>query len=269
MITSLRKKFILAAMLSTFVVLAVIMGAVNILNYQRIVKRADDLIDYLAENDGVFEARFPEGGFEQKRNTSLSGEEKKDSKFGDFKGIRHFNEETPFATRFFTVFLNEAEEVTEINIRKIASVDEQEAGKYVEKVIAGGKEKGCLDYFRYGFSKTSSGFLYIFVDCRQDMEFFYNVLILSIGVSALGLFCVFLLVFISSRIVFQPVEESYRKQKQFITDASHELKTPLTIIDANTEVIEMTSGENQWTKSIRNQIHRLTELTNNLRRPVP
>ena len=155
MITSLRKKFILAAMLSTFVVLAVIMGAVNILNYQRIVKRADDLIGYLAENNGVFEDRFPEGGFEQKRNTSLSGEEKKDSKFGDLKGIRHFNEETPFATRFFTVFLNEAEEVTEINIRKIASVDEQEAGKYVEKVIAGGKEKGFLDYFLYGFSKKS------------------------------------------------------------------------------------------------------------------
>lgn len=57
---------------------------------------------------------------------------------------------------------------------------------------------------------------------------------------------VFLLVVIFSRMVFRPVEESIQKQKRFITDASHELKTPLTIIDANTEVMEMESGESQY-----------------------
>ena len=60
------------------------------------------------------------------------------------------------------------------------------------------------------------------------------------------------------------MQESVDKQKAFITNAGHEIKTPLTIIDANTDVIELTSGETEWTKSIRNQIRRLTKLTEEL-----
>lgn len=67
-----------------------------------------------------------------------------------------------------------------------------------------------------------------------------------------------------SKKIFRPVAESYDKQKRFITDACHEIKTPLTIIDANTEVIEMMSGESEWTKNTRDQVKRLTSLTNQM-----
>lgn len=63
------------------------------------------------------------------------------------------------------------------------------------------------------------------------------------GISLLGLSLVSLLVVIFSKIMVKPIAESYQKQKRFITDASHEIKTPLTIIDANTEILEMTGGE--------------------------
>ena len=78
--------------------------------------------------------------------------------------------------------------------------------------------------------------------------------------SVIGFITVLILVIIFSKIVLRPVAQSYEKQRQFITDAGHELKTPLTIIDANTEVIEMENGESQWTKSIRNQVERLTSM---------
>ena len=90
------------------------------------------------------------------------------------------------------------------------------------------------------------------------------MLVTTVSVSLLGLAAVLVLVVIFSRMVFRPVEESIQKQKRFITDASHELKTPLTIIDANTEVLEMESGESQWTKSTRKQIQRLTGLVQQL-----
>lgn len=72
-----------------------------------------------------------------------------------------------------------------------------------------------------------------------------------------------LLLLLSKRIV-RPVAESYEKQKQFITDAGHELKTPLTIIGADADLAEMECGENQWIQDIRRQTQRLTELTQDL-----
>lgn len=95
-------------------------------------------------------------------------------------------------------------------------------------------------------TETEDGAKYVFLDCRREISNFRTVLVTTISVSLLGLAAVFVLVVIFSRMVFRPVEESIQKQKRFITDASHELKTPLTIIDANTEVMEMESGESQY-----------------------
>lgn len=75
---------------------------------------------------------------------------------------------------------------------------------------------------------------------------------------------VFLLVTVFSRRAIRPVIESMEKQKQFITDAGHEIKTPLAIISANTDVLELNNGPSEWTDSIRNQTKRLNGLVKNL-----
>ncbi|MEG0895264.1 MAG: HAMP domain-containing sensor histidine kinase [Oscillospiraceae bacterium] len=93
---------------------------------------------------------------------------------------------------------------------------------------------------------------------------FSDFLTTSILISFLGILLVFLLVLLLSKIAMKPICESYAKQKRFITDASHEIKTPLSIISANTEVIEMENGESKWTNSTNQQIKRLTNLTNQL-----
>lgn len=176
----------------------------------------------------------------------------------------HFSAETPFETRYFTVTEDSDGEITDCDLDRIAAVDESTAEEYAEEISKKADTTGFVGIYRYRVTDTDDEVKYVFLDCRRELSNFRTVLITTVSVSVLGLAAVFVLVVIFSRMVFRPVEESIQKQKRFITDASHELKTPLTIIDANTEVMEMENGESQWTKSTRKQIQRLSGLVQQL-----
>lgn len=257
MIRDLRKKFILVAMLSTMLVLTVIMGVVNFSNYREMLDRADEMTALLEQNDG----KFPEEPSRHEQDDTETPPAKPEN---DEKDKSRFSVETPFETRYFTVTVDENGEVTDCDLDRIAAVDEETAEEYTQTAQQKNKTTGFQGIYRYRVTETEDGAKYVFLDCRREISNFRTVLVTTISVSLLGLAAVFVLVVIFSRMVFRPVEESIQKQKRFITDASHELKTPLTIIDANTEVMEMESGESQWTKSTRKQIQRLSGLVQQL-----
>lgn len=253
MIKSLRKKFIIVAMCSTFAVLAAIMGVVNISNYCKIINRADQMTLLLAGNNGRFDMP-PDFADESSDNPPQQDRPKADA----------MSPETPFSTRFFTVIMDADGNTIDSDLGKIAAVSQEEAEQYAKELFYKDSLKGFYGIYRYRITETNDEIMIIFLDCSQDLDNIKNFAVTSVAVSVLGLIAVFLLVWVSSKMVFRPVEKTYEKQKQFITDASHEIKTPLTIIDANTEVLEMENGENQWTKSTRNQIKRLSSLTQQL-----
>lgn len=257
MIKNLRKRFIFAAMASTFGVLFVIMSILNIANYARMVSRADDTLSELVDNNGQFDRR---DFLKEKVKTNADSQplDKPDGKSND-----KFSPETPFQTRYFSVVVSDGA-VESYSLDNIAAVDESEAESYALKILGDGSDSGFTDIYRYRVADCEDGTRIIFVDCRQELESFRNTLVYSVGVSLLGFLAVFMLVLFWSKNIFKPVAESYAKQKRFITDASHEIKTPLTIIDANTEVIEMVNGESEWTKNTRDQVKRLTALTNQM-----
>lgn len=191
------------------------------------------------------------------------------SHFNDQYGRHGIDKETPFETRYFSVLLYENGNVSTIDTGKIASVSTSEAGDYATSLYGKGKTKGFIDQYKYlSVSTTNTNgdnmILYVFINCSKELMTIRTYALASIGISIIGLLVVFVLVCFFSKTVTKPMAESYEKQKRFITDASHEIKTPLTIIDANTEVLEMMEGENEWTVSIRKQIARLTALTEKL-----
>lgn len=257
MIRDLRKKFILVAMLSTMLVLTAIMGVVNFSNYREMLDRADEMTALLEQNDG----KFPEEPLRHEQDDTETPPAKPEN---DEKDKSRFSVETPFETRYFTVTVDENGEVTDCDLDRIAAVDEETAEEYTQTAQQKNKTTGFQGIYRYRVTETEDGAKYVFLDCRREISNFRTVLVTTISVSLLGLAAVFVLVVIFSRMVFRPVEESIQKQKRFITDASHELKTPLTIIDANIEVMEMENGESQWTKSTRKQIQRLSGLVQQL-----
>ncbi|MCR5216282.1 MAG: HAMP domain-containing histidine kinase [Lachnospiraceae bacterium] len=292
MIKRMRRQFIAIAMGSMGLVLAILITVLNVANYIQIGKQADQRLDLLADNHGVFpdhmmirmedrrgmwedganpatgnleDGKAPSTGNPEDGMAPGSGKE-----FSDKKSLFHqwFTEdlgaETPFDTRYFTVTVDGEGNVIASNLDYIASVTQEEAEAYVAKVRKEGSSRGYESTYRYVVSNQSDGIMYLFVDCTKDLQSFRNFLLASISICVLSLLVVFILIYIFSKWVVKPMAESYEKQKRFITDASHEIKTPLTIIDANCEVLEMMEGENEWTQSIRKQMKRLASLTEKL-----
>ncbi|MBR6476824.1 MAG: HAMP domain-containing histidine kinase [Lachnospiraceae bacterium] len=266
MIQKLRRQFIIVAMCSTFAVLAIIIGALNIVNYYSVTHRTDVILGMLSQNDGKFPNMF-EFRRELETNMPAPPEDEKLQEWGrpDFRNDfrKNFSREVEYETRYFSVRVGNDGSITS-DLGMIAAVEEDAAQSYAQTILKKyqkkGTVKGFINDYRYLVTETGDGYQILFVDCATVLQNARKVLVASVSVSFMGLLAVFALVLFFSKKVFRPVETSYQKQRQFITDASHELKTPLTIISANIEVMEMEAEESQWSKSIKKQVDRLVSL---------
>lgn len=256
MLKALRRKLIAAAMFSLAMVLFLILGGVNIMSYQKVVSDADAILAVLGANGGVFPQREPPG-----EQTYQAARPHKEPRMDRFPSM---SPETPYESRYFSVLMDEDGNVTQADTGQIAAIDGTDAEDYALTVWRSGRDSGFLGHYRYLCCQEDGGSRIIFLDCGRGFSNFYNTLFASIALALLGLGAVLVLLLILSRRIIRPVAESYEKQKRFITDAGHELKTPLTIISADTDLAEMECGENQWLADIRRQAQRLTGLTQDL-----
>ena len=245
MIRKLRIKFILVSMLSALLVLSVIMGFVNVLNYDEIVHDADSVLALLNAHAG--ELPVPVQAIDW-RNV----------------GDRYKSPELPYEIRFFSAVLSDEGTVLATYNDRIFAVDEDRVAQYAADAFASGQASGFVEDYRFARYAVDDGILLTFLDCGRMLAGFRSVLIYSAGIAAAGMAAVFVLVWFLSGRIIRPIAESYRKQRRFITDAGHEIKTPITIIDADLEILRMETGENEWVQDIQAQTSRLAALTNDL-----
>lgn len=242
MIKKLQKKFIIITMQSILLVLLIIIGAINAVNIYRMDSKSSQVINMLSENEG----RFPELDKKRVPHPKPFGFE--------------MNPETKFETRFFTVKTDAEGKVFQIDTGHIAAVSSSDAENYADSIISKGRNEGYSGIYKYMVTEKEYGKLIVFLDCRSELETSMEFLIVSCAIGLLGLIVVLVLVSVFSRRAVKPEIEAMEKQKRFITDAGHEIKTPLAIISANTEALEIDIGKNEWTESIKNQINRLNGL---------
>lgn len=267
MIKKLQRKFIISAMAAVTIVLAIIMIIVNCVNYVNIRKSANNLLNILEDNNGVFPKLY-DNIFEnsEKNNSDHINDRDKDiyNNGGSRPPEMDISKETPFQIRYFTVELNGNGNIYRIDTGKIAAISTETAKEYAFELYKNGNKEGIKDCYIYRAVKVGNNTMYIFLNVENDLNNFRTFLWTSVAVSFVGIVFVLILIVIFSKRIVSPIAQSYEKQKVFITDASHEIKTPLAVIEADTEVIEIEGGESQWTKSIKEQVGKLSELTEKL-----
>ena len=260
----LRRKFILVAMGAVTVVLTLIIAGINIVNYSHVCKMADVRLDYILTGKGSIdwedESRTDSGNGGDTSTGMVADGDRAGARVGHFEGM---TAESPFDTRYFTVTLVE-DQVVDVNTARIAAVGAKRAARIAMGLDSKGLTSGFSGNYRYTTTAQGEKTTYVFVDCSRELASFHSFLNASVAISCIGWLAVLAIVTVASGAVIRPMVESYSKQKRFITDASHEIKTPLAVIDAANEVQEIESGESEWTQSIHEQVARLTALTERL-----
>lgn len=245
MIYTLQKKFIRICGIALSVVMVVIFGLILIFSQTQLNSAMDQLTNRISANGG----RFP---FKQDAEHM--------NKLDDRRFPGFITEETRYSTRYFSVRFDLAGNPVSVDLDAISSVTEEAAEEYGRKALERQSQRGWIGSFRYLLQTSDTGTFLVFVDGSMNRSM-SGMTVLTVCAVIFGSFLiVFLLIIFFSKRAVKPIAESYDKQKQFITDANHELKTPMTLILANLDILESEIGQNEWLSDIRAEGQRMSDL---------
>ena len=258
MIRKFRRKFILVATASVFLLLAAILGAINIVNFTNLANNADQVTSLLAAEGGQFIPHNQSGSQQQPSQPGAGPQE------GN-QPADPISPETRMSTRYFTIKLDGAGSPSLVSMNLTEkTVTPEEALTWGASLAKPGSVGWTRTYYRYRCYAYENQTYVSVIDYGRELSPSYTVLWTSLAGSLAGMVITFLVLIPISKILVKPLEVSVKKQQRFISDASHELKTPLTIISANNELLELEHGPSQATEAIDKQVSRLTAMVRNL-----
>lgn len=237
---TLRKKFIFFAMSAVTILLVALIGAIHIFSWVILDQQSDHVLHTITQDNGAFGQMefFDRGPFQPPMNM-----------------------DTVKSARFFMVCVDANGNVKDTNLDQISSVTVEGATQYAQRAS---DSRGKIDNFKYETKLLGKDKLIFFLDVTGQMQTFMMVFSISVMIALACWLLVLLFVLLLSGKVVRPILAGMEKQKQFITNAGHELKTPLTIIRSNNDASALLYGETKYTQNIRQQTQRLNVLMTNL-----
>lgn len=244
MIKNLQKRLVFFTIISLLFALLLNLIGMSVINYCRFLKNSDEMLDRLWDAKELFV-------YEDIPNlaTPTYDSEKRSSDILFFSVIAdsETGELIKLAPSFMTEeFADRAEKMTKRIVHKSSS-------------------RGFVDVYRYFQWQEADGQIHIiFTDCEDDLRSFFRFFLIGLGITFAGYALAITIIGLSYNRVLRAIYEDKKKYQRYIVDAGHEFKTPIAIILADVDVLEMELGENEWLKDIQNQTKRLDSLTSDL-----
>lgn len=249
MFRKLKIRFILLASAAIVCILLTMIAVLNSVRFLQTNGEIQAVLNILSANNGDFP----------------SVEETAESLQNDRITI-----DTIYQYRYFSVVYKEDKTLYSTNLDHLSNLSKEQALSYANKVIKNSRSSGIFkvgsQFYSYQITQDSKTKCYLLVvlDSTNYLESRNDFFWLSIQLCFYSFIFFVLVVSGFSNFAIRPYIKNYENQKRFITNAGHELKTPLAIISANTELQELMTGENEWTESTKDQVKRLSNLINQM-----
>lgn len=247
-----RKRFVLYAMLSVFALLTMLLAVINGINFTMASEDADRMTEALCERNGM----FPE-------NNSDMGNTNTEKQFRRMGPMGPDSPDMRSSLRYFTYAFDKDSNAKLVSMH-ISAVDDDEALEWARGLV---NEKGTgwtRTTYRYRVYKENKITYVTIIDQSRELVPSYRILKISVIGEITCLLISFILLSFIGRKIFEPLEEADRKQKRFIANIESDFKVPLTVVNADTELIERESGASDHTRSINRQIRKMTELVKDI-----
>ncbi|HER5565235.1 TPA: HAMP domain-containing histidine kinase [Streptococcus pyogenes] len=247
MFNRIRIRFIMIASIAIFIILSSIVGIINTARCYQSQQEINRILHLISSNKG----KLPDTTESSKRlGTKLS-------------------EDSLSQFRYYSVIFNANGHLLSSNTANISALDREEAQYFARLFAKSGEEKGSYRHQDSVYSYLITQLpneekLVVILDTTFYFRSVGDLLAVSMMLAFGGFIFFVVLVSLFSGMVIKPFVQNYEKQRRFITNAGHELKTPLAIISANNELVELMTGESEWTKSTSDQVKRLTGLINQM-----